>query len=148
MAASATLTIPLALTSSAQREAALKILNSTPGTSDIALGAESASVKLQLPGNIDILMHRLASANLAPPESIGVSIPVKVMVPAKFSPAKMAADLDASPAVSGAAYDGNVVTATMVAHTNSIRYIFEELEVNGLMPIDMPTPAGPLEFVL
>ncbi len=58
------------------------------------------------------------------------------------------AHLNSSPALSHAAFDGKVVSATVVAATNAMRFLYEEIIVAGLMPLDMPTVAGPLEFVL
>ena len=63
-------------------------------------------------------------------------------------PAKLLAELNASPAVSNAAYDGETVSATVLATTSALRYVYEEIIIAGLMPVDMPTVAGLQEFVL
>jgi hypothetical protein len=58
------------------------------------------------------------------------------------------AHLNSSPAVTNASFDGKTLSATVIAATNAMRFVYEEIIVAGLMPVDMATVAGPQEFVL
>ncbi|GAC1303164.1 MAG: hypothetical protein NVSMB19_12990 [Vulcanimicrobiaceae bacterium] len=150
MAASASLTIPLALASPAQTYDATRIFEATPGLSGLAfdVAGGTARVRLEFPGNLDALMRRLVAKRLTSARSIAISIPVQNLTGRIVDPAKLLGALNASPAITGAAYDGKTVAATIVPATNAVRYLYEEIIIAGLMPLDVPTVAGPLEFVL
>lgn len=77
-----------------------------------------------------------------------MSVPVQNLTGRVIDPTALLQHLNASPAVTAASFDGHVVSATIVAATNAMRYIYEEIIVAGLMPLDVPTVAGPSEFVL
>jgi hypothetical protein len=148
MAAAAALTIPLTIASPQAREDALEILENTAGSQDVSIDAAgTASLKLQFPGNIDSLMGKLRGKRLiAGLPSIGVSVPVKPF--RTVDGADVLQRLRASATLSNVGYDGATVTATALASTSALRYIFEEVLIAGLMPVDFPTVAGPMEFVL
>jgi hypothetical protein len=150
MAASASLSIPLTLATTAQALDARKILESTAGLTDVALDAAGgkATVRYQFPGNIDHVMSRLRSRRLVKSSTIAMSVPVKNHSGRTVDPAEVVAHLNASPAVTNASFDGTTVSATVVAATNALRFVYEELLIAGLMPVDRPTVAGPQEFVL
>lgn len=148
MAAFAALTIPLKFETPEAHEDALSVLENTPGAEDVSIDAAgTATLKLQFPGNIDAIMGKLrAKRAIAGLPLIGVSLPVKPM--REVDPAEVLQRLQASATLSNIGYDGTTVTATAVAATSALRYIFEEIQNAGLMPVDMPTVAGSLEFVL
>ncbi|MGP6159805.1 MAG: hypothetical protein ACLPYS_20295 [Vulcanimicrobiaceae bacterium] len=150
MGASATLTIPLSLATAEQRDAAQEILGSAAGTSDVEIdpAGSKALVRIQMPGNIDSLMGKLYRAGLTTTQTIDVSIPVKRMTDNPVDPIELVRDLNWSPAVTNATYDGRTVTATIAAATNAMRYIFEELIHNGLMPQDNATIPSPTGFII
>jgi hypothetical protein len=150
MGASATLTIPLSLATADQRDAAQDILGSAPGTSDVRIdpAGTKALVRIQMPGNIDSLLRKLYKAGLTTTQTIDVSIPVKSITGAPLDVAELIRDLNWSPAVSNAGFDGKNVTATIAAATNAMRYVFEELIHNGLMPQDNPTIPSPMGFII
>jgi hypothetical protein len=149
MAASAALTIPLQLATPVAREDALYILENAAGSEDVAIDAAgTATLKLQFPGAIDALMRKLrAKRAIGALPMIGVSLPVKPMID-DVDPADVLERLRASASLSNVTYDGSTVTATAIATTSALRYIFEEVINAGLMPVDIPTVAGSLEFVL
>jgi hypothetical protein len=142
--------MPLNLTSPAAVSEAQAIFGRTPGTSAVALDASAgkATFGFEFPGNIDRLVERLAKKGLAPPSTIGITVPIRNLSGRVIDVPHLIAHLNASPAVSGAAYDGSTVSATVTAATNAMRYVYEEIIVAGLMPVDMPTVAGAQEFVL
>jgi len=148
MAAAAALTIPLQIASPEALEDALYVLKNSAGSEDVAIDAAGvATLKLQFPGNIDALVAKLrAKRVLAGLPFIGVSVPVKPMV--EVDPADVLERLRASVTLSNVTYDGSTVTATAMGTTSAFRYILEEVENAGLMPVDIPTVAGSLEFVL
>jgi hypothetical protein len=149
MAAFGSLTIPLEITSSQAREDALKVLNQTPGAEDVSIDAAgTASLKLQFPGNIDALIGKLRGKRvLEGLPLLTVSVPVKPMIE-HIDAADVLERLRASATLSNVVYDGATVSATAIATTSALRYIFEEVVNAGLMPVDFPTVAGSLEFVL
>jgi hypothetical protein len=148
MAASAALTIPLHVSTRNAREDALEILENTPGSAGVSLDdAGVASFHLQFPGNIDALVSKLRGKRVldaTPTMTLSVAVESMRLV----DPADVLQRLKSSPAISEAAYDGTHVSVAAVATTSAARYVFEEILNAGLMPIDMPTPAGALEFVL
>jgi hypothetical protein len=148
MAAAASLTIPLQIASPEAREDALSVLEKTPGSQDVAIDAAGvATLKLQFPGNIDALVSKLrAKRVLTTLPFIGVSVPVKPMI--EVDAADVLERLRASVTLSNVTYDGSTVTATAMGATSAFRYILEEVENAGLMPVDIPTVAGSQEFVL
>jgi len=150
MAASASLTIPISVTTPAQAFDVQKIFTSTPGTEDIVIDAAGGKVTLgfQFPGNIDALVGRLNSRGLLASKTITVSIPVQNISGRTIDSVTLLAHLNHSPVISGAAYDGHHVTATILAATNAFRFVYEEIIISGLMPLDHATVAGPQEFVL
>ncbi len=150
MAASASITMPVNLTNPARAYDAAAIFARTPGTSAVEFNAASGSATFgfEFPGNIDRLVERLAKKGLAPSATVSIAIPVRNLSGRIVDPTALVAHLNASPAVSHAAFDGKVVSATVVGATNAMRYIYEEIIIAGLMPVDMPTVAGPQEFVL
>jgi hypothetical protein len=150
MAASATVTIPLTLSYPAAAADAEAIFGRTPGTSAVAIDAAGgkATFGFEFPGNIDRLVERLAGKGLSVASTVSVAVPVKNLSGRVVDEAGLIAHLNASPAVSNAAYDGKNITATVVAATNAMRYVYEEIIIAGLMPLDKPTLAGPQEFVL
>jgi hypothetical protein len=151
MAASATVTIPVNVGSPARAYDAGKIFSRTPGATHVAFdaAASTATFGFEFPGNIDRLIDRLGAKGLVPTTAAAkVSIPVRNLSGRIIDPTGLIAHLNASPAVSNAAFDGKVVSATVAAATNAMRYLYEEIIIAGLMPVDEPTVAGPLEFVL
>jgi hypothetical protein len=150
MAAFVALTIPLQITSPEALEDALSVLENTPGSEDVAIDAAGhATLKLQFPGNIDALIGKLRSKRvLTGLPLMGVSLPVQSMEGVHVDAADVFERLRASATLSNIEYDGTTVTATAVASTSALRYIFEELVNAGVMPISDSTPAGFLEFVL
>jgi transcriptional regulator with GAF, ATPase, and Fis domain len=150
MAASASLTIPVTLATPAQEYDGQKILQSTAGTENIKIDAAGGKVTLgyQFPGNIDALAGRLRRAGILASSTIAISVPVENISGRTIDSATLLEHLNHSPAISGAAYDGQTVTATIVAATNAMRFLYEEIIISGLMPLDERTIAGPQEFVL
>ncbi len=150
MAASASLTIPVMLGTPAQAYDARAIFERTPGliVGNLDVAGSRATVHFEFPGNVDALMSRLASKRLTHGGLATIAIPVKNLSGRVIDVPHLIASLNASPAVSGASYDGDTVSATIVAATNAVRYIYEEIVIAGLMPLDKPSVAGPQEFVL
>ncbi len=150
MAASASLTIPVTLATPAQAYDAMRVFEATPGLLRHKLDAVGgkATVQFEFPGNVDALMRRLAGRRLATSQLATIVIPVQNLTGRVINPAQLLASLNASPAVSDASYDGKTVRATIVAATNAVRYMYEEIIIAGLMPLDVPTVAGPQQFVL
>ncbi len=150
MAAAASLTIPISLATPAQTYDATRIFEATPGLSGLSLdiAGGTATIRLEFPGNLDALMRRLAGKRLATAQTVKIAVPVQNLSGRIIDPVRLLQSLNASPAIANAGYDGKIVTATIVAATNAVRYMYEEIIVAGLMPLDIPTVAGPLEFVL
>jgi hypothetical protein len=150
MAASASITVPVALGTPAQAYDARAIFLRTPGASAVSLDTASGKITFgyEFPGNIDRLVDRLAAKGLGKVTTVALDVPVRNIVGGVVNPAKLLAELNASPAVSNAAYDGSTVSATVLATTSALRYVYEEIIIAGLMPVDMPTAAGLQEFVL
>jgi hypothetical protein len=150
MSASATLTIPVTFVTSSAKDKALGVLLATAGASAIAVdgSAGTATLGYEFPGNVDGLVRRLNAVGAKTGPTVKVSVPVKNLSGKIVDPTHLLADLNASPAVSDAGYDGNTVTATIALATNAFRYVYEEIIIAGLMPLDMPTIAHPQEFVL
>jgi hypothetical protein len=116
----------------------------------VALDTASGKITFgyEFPGNIDRLVERLERKGLGKVTTVAIDVPVRNIVGGIVDPAKLLAELNASPAVSNAAYDGSTVSATVLATTSALRYVYEEIIIAGLMPVDMPTVAGLQEFVL
>lgn len=150
MAASASLTIPVSLKTPEQHYDVTRAFEATAGLNAFSFDATAgtATVGFEFPGNIDALMRRLASKRLTHARTIEISVPVVNLTGRIIDPVRLLQALNASPAVSNAGYDGKTVTATIVAATNAARYMYEEIVVAGLYPLDKPTVAGPSEFVL
>jgi len=150
MAASASLNIPISVTTPAQAFDAQKIFTSTPGTEDIVIDAAGgkATLGFQFPGNIDTLVGRLSRRGLLASKTVSLSVPVQNISGRTIDSATLLAHLNHSPVISGAAYDGHHITATILAATNAFRFVYEEIIISGLMPLDHATVAGPQEFVL
>ena len=150
MAASATVTIPVDVTSPARAQDAAAIFSRTPGTSavDIDAAAGKATFGFEFPGNIDRLVERLGEKGISSSRTVAIAVPVRNLTGRVVDPTGLVAHLNASPAVSNASFDGKVVAATVAAATNAMRYMYEEIIIAGLMPVDLPTVAGPSEFVL
>jgi hypothetical protein len=150
MAASATVTIPVSVSNEAQAYDVSQIFSRTPGTSAVAIDAAAgiATFGYEFPGNIDRLVDRLTAKGLSKARTVTVSVPVRNLSGRVIDPSGLIAHLNSSPALSNAAFDGKAVSATVVAATNAMRFLYEEIIVAGLMPLDKPTVAGPLEFVL
>ncbi len=150
MAASASVTLPLTLKTAAAASDARAIFGRTPGTSAVAIDSVTgkATFGFEFPGNIDRLVERLSKKGLAAGATAAIEVPVRNLSGRIVDAAHMVAHINASPAVTNASYDGHTVSATIVAATNAMRYIYEEIIIAGLMPVDMPTVAGPQEFVL
>jgi hypothetical protein len=149
MAASAALTIPLHVSTTNAREDALEILENTPGSAGVSIDdAGVASFHLQFPGNIDALVSKLRGKRVLDAATPTMTLSVTVQSMRLVDPADVLQRLKSSPAISEASYNGTVVAVAAVATTSAARYVFEEILNAGLMPIDMPTPAGALEFVL
>ncbi len=134
----------------AHRYEVLSILEATAGATHIAVDSASSAVTLQyqFPGNIDSVIRRLRSRGLSAPATIGLSVPVKNLSGKNVDAVQLVSHLNASPAVTGASFDGSTISATIVPMTASMRYVYEEIIIAGLTAIDMPTVAGPQEFVL
>ncbi len=150
MAAAASLTIPVSLATPAQTYDATRIFEATAGLTALSLDVAggTATVHFEFPGNIDALMRRLASRRLTNAQLIAISVPVQNLTGRIIDPAKLLQSLNASPAITSARYDGTTVSATIVAATNAVRYMYEEIVIAGLIPLDIPTVAGPNEFIL
>jgi len=150
MSASASLTIPVRLTTPAQKYDATRAFEATAGLKGLSLDVARgmATIQLEFPGNIDALMRRLAGKRLTHAATISIAVPVQNLSGRIIDPTNLLHALNASPAITNARYDGKTVTATIVAATNSVRYMYEEIIIAGLMPLDTPTVAGPQEFVL
>jgi hypothetical protein len=129
---------------------ARKIFENTPGAADVAVDAAAgtATLRFQFPGNIDAMVGKLRNRGLIASTTIGLTVPVENLSGRTIDPTEFLADLNHSPTISGASFDGKTVSVTILAATNALRFLYEEIIVNGLMPLDMPTVAGPQEFVL
>jgi hypothetical protein len=150
MAASASLTIPVTMVDQANRYDVLSILEATAGATNIAIDPATSAVTLhyQFPGNIDTVMRKLRSRGLSAATTIAMSVPVKNLSGKDVDAVQFVSHLNASPAITGANFDGSTVSATILPMTASMRYVYEEIIIAGLTAIDMPTVAGPQEFVL
>lgn len=150
MAASASLTIPVRLATPAQAYDARAVFDRTPGLlrHEIDAAGTKATVQFEFPGNVDALMSRLVGKRLTTTKTATISVPVVNLTGRTVDPVHLIASLNASPAVSNASFDGQTVSATIVAATNAVRYMYEEIVLAGLMPLDKPTVAGKQEFVL
>jgi hypothetical protein len=149
MAASASVTMPLTFVSPAALADARAIFARTPGTSAVKIDpAGKATFGFEFPGNIDRLVERLSNKGISRAATVAIEVPVRNLSGRIVDAEGLIAHLNASPAVSHASYDGKNVSATVVAATNAMRYVYEEVILAGLMPLDLPTVAGPQEFVL
>lgn len=150
MAASASVTIPVTLAGPAATMDARAIFERTPGLLGPTLDAAgtNASFQFEFPGNLDALVSRLAAKGLVRGRTATIAIPVANLTGRTIDPTALIASLNASPAISNASFDGKTVSATIVAATNAARYLYEEIVIAGLVPLDKPTVAGPQEFVL
>jgi hypothetical protein len=93
-------------------------------------------------------MRKLRSRGLSAATTIAMSVPVKNLSGKDVDAVQFVSHLNASPAITGANFDGSTVSATILPMTASMRYVYEEIIIAGLTAIDMPTVAGPQEFVL
>jgi hypothetical protein len=127
-----------------------KIFDSTPGTENIAVDAAGgkATMLFQFPGNIDAMIGKLQRRGLLASTTIELSVPVANLSGRTVDPTAFIGDLNHSPTISGASFDGHIVSANILAATNAMRFLYEEIINFGLMPLDKPTVAGPQEFVL
>jgi hypothetical protein len=151
MAASAALTIPMKLPTPLSAALALDVLARSAGASDVAVDAtaSTATFKYQVPGSLDKIVAKLAAKGIHIGGWVKVGIPVRPSTPATvIDGPTLVAHLNASPAVKDATFDGHMVGADVFPATNAMRFVFEELIVAGLLPIDEPTPAHPQDFVL
>lgn len=150
MAASASLTIPVTMVNPAHLFDVRSILESTAGATNIAVdpAKSAATLHYQFPGNIDTVMRKLRSRGLTAATTIAMSVPVKNLSGKDVDAVQLISHLNASPAITGANFDGATVSATILPMTASMRYVYEEIIIAGLTAIDMPTVAGPQEFVL
>jgi hypothetical protein len=150
MAASASLTIPVTLANPNALYDVTSVLQATAGVSDLAVDAATSKATLgyQFPGSLDSIMRKLRSRGLSAAKTIDISVPVKNLSGKTIDAVQFLSHLNASPAITGANYDGKTVSATIVPMTASMRYVYEEIIIAGLTAIDMPTVAGPQEFVL
>ncbi len=148
MSASASLILPLTFGSAVGPAQTQRILDATAGASAITVNAADgvATLGYEFPGNIDGLVRRLRAAGVKAGPTVAISVPVKNLSGREINLAELLADLNDSPAVSGAAFDGKAVTATVACATNAFRYVYEEIIGNGLMPLDVPTVAGLQDF--
>ncbi len=150
MSAAASLVIPVAFTTTSSEAKALRIFQATAGISQFVVNVPegTATISYEFPGNIDGLVRRLSGVGVKAGPTVHVTVPVKNLSGKVVNPTQLLADLKSSPAVVDAAFDGDAVTATIVCATNAFRYVYEEIIINGLMPLDVPTVAHPQEFVL
>ncbi len=150
MAASASLVIPVTMPGASNRYDVQAILEATPGATDFTVDPAKSEVSLQyqFPGNLDSLMRRLRARGLTNAALVRLSVPVKNLTGKSVDAVELLQHLNASPAVTGATYDGTAVAATIIPMTASMRYVYEEIIIAGLTAIDMPTVAGKQEFVL
>jgi hypothetical protein len=150
MSAAASLTIPASIVTTVQAYDAQQVLTSAPGTSNISVdaGAGKLSFKFEFPGNIDRIMEKLRARHVTNAQTLAVSIPVENLTGRTIEAAEFVAHISHSPVVHTAAYDGKTLTATIAAQTNAMRYLYEEIIIWGLMPLDVPTVAHPQDFVL
>jgi hypothetical protein len=143
MGASATVTIPLSIRSSVDADEALTVLTNTAGSSSASVdpAAGTGTVVMQMPGNIDALMAKLASHKLLPGDWITVSVPVRSLAIPGYTidTAALTAKLLASPAVTAATINGDKIEATVAAETASMRFMYEEILHAGMIPQDVPT---------
>ena len=114
MAAAASLTIPVSIATPAQAFDARQVLNSAPGTSNVALdtGAGKATFSFEFPGNIDRIMEKLRARHVTSARTLAVSIPIENLTGRLVDPDEFVAHLKASPAVQTAAFDGKTLSAT------------------------------------
>ncbi|GAC1444645.1 MAG: hypothetical protein NVS2B8_08340 [Vulcanimicrobiaceae bacterium] len=150
MAASASLTIPVTLGTPAQAYDLRAIFERTPGLLRHELDAAGghATVQFEFPGNVDALMARLRGKRLSHDAFATIAVPVENLTGRFIDVPQLIKSLNASPAISSATYDGHTVSATIIAATNAVRYMYEEIIIAGLMPLDKPTVAGKQQFVL
>lgn len=150
MAAAASLTIPVSLVTPLQTYNTKRVLNRIPGASHIAVDAAAGKVTFQFefPGNIDRVMDKLRARHVTRASTLAISVPVENLTGQSVDREHFLDVLNSSPAVQGAQFDGAAVTATIAAQTNAMRYLYEEIIVAGLMPLDVPTRAWPQDFVL
>lgn len=150
MSAAASLVIPLSFASPASEAKALQLFQATAGIAQFVVSVPegTATLSYEFPGNIDGLVRRLSGVGVKAGPTVKVSVPVKNLSGRVIDPTRFLADLKDSPAVIDAAFDGDTVTGTIVCATNAFRYIYEEIIIHGLMPLDVPTVAHPQEFVL
>jgi hypothetical protein len=151
MAASAALSIPVKLPTPLSAALALDVLARSAGASDAAVDAatSTATFNYQVPGSLDKIVAKLAAKGIHLGGWAKVGIPVQPATPGvAIDGPTLIAHLNASPAVKDATFDGHTVGANVFPATNAMRYVFEELIVAGLLPIDQPTPARPQDFVL
>jgi hypothetical protein len=143
MGAFATLTIPLNLSRPGAGTLALAAAQSTAGSTEVAVDVQrnELTMKLQLPGNIKSLMTRLKSAGFAIPPKIEVVVPVRSLGLPEMRPdvPHMLAQINASPHVSEARLDGDVLTAHTGPSSKGLYTIFWSLIHAGLMAQDTPT---------
>ncbi len=150
MAASASLTIPVSLATPIQAMDARACFERTPGLLSHVIDAAggTATVQFEFPGNLDALMSRLRGKRLTHSATATIVIPVVNLTGRTIDAVQLVKSLNASPAVSNASYDGTTVSASIVAATNAVRYMYEEIIIAGLMALDKPTVAGKQQFVL
>lgn len=143
MGAFASLTIPLDLSRPGIADAVAAAAERSAGSTDAVVdtAANELRMKLQLPGNLNSLMMRLAAAKVAIPLRIGVSVPVRSLsIPDTVPDTEhLLAELNASGIVSDATISGDTLTAMTTPSSKGLYMIYLSLIHHGLMAQDTPT---------
>jgi hypothetical protein len=133
---SASLTIPVHVRNDTQASEISAIFGSSIGSSDIAVDRASGKVTLRyhFPGDIDAIMRQLYARGLTSSATLALAVSVRPAGGRSVDAAGVVRKLNASPAISNAAFDGNVVSATVAAATETMRVMHDTLSAVGLEP--------------
>ena len=150
MAASAALTIPLQISPGRRREDALAILENSAGSRGRRLDAAGQRhAETPVSGQYRSLMGKLRRKKLiAGLPSIGVSRAGQGRSSRRSAPDVLERLPRFRHALERRLRRLDHHRHGDLATTSALRYIFEEIVNAGLMPVDFPTVAGSLEFVL
>lgn len=156
MGAFAVVNLPLDLSRrSASAAVAVDLVESFPGTRNVALDAATARVsfEMQFPGNLSGLIARLRSSLIPSGDRADVSVPVTSLVADTVDPALVEQRLTEGPEVWDAQFDrghyvstprlvGDRVEASIVPSSASMHELYDALLTLGLVAHDGASAGG------
>jgi hypothetical protein len=138
MAVSASLTIPVTVTTQAQADAAASVFLSALGSSHVAVDpyASKATLAFQFPGDLDPIMRELYRRGLSHSATLAFSIGLRTESGGAGDVRDLVGRLRALPAVSNVSFDGTTLTATIAAATGAMRCVAGEIAKAGFIATD------------